>query len=263
MIVVKIGGGKEINYDLVLKDLINYGDILLVHGGNHELSVLSEKLGKKQIIVTSASGIESRLTDRETIDIMTMTYCGKINKMIVEKLQKLGKNALGLSGIDGKLLMGKRKDALIVVENGKKRIIRDDLSGKPEKVNVELIKLLMQNNYLPVITPPALSYENDAINVDGDRAAAVIAGSLNAEALIILSNVPGLLENPKDEKTLVKHINREDIAKGMDIAKGRMKKKIMGAIEALDLGVKKVIFSDARIENPITRALEGEGTIIE
>ena len=115
---------------------------------------------------------------------------------------------------------------------------------------------------MPVLTPPALSYEQEAINVDGDRASAVIASSLNADALIILSNIPGLLMNVNDESSLIKEITKEESEKAMLFAQGRMKKKVLGAFEALENGVDKVIFSDARIEEPITKALQGWGTVI-
>lgn len=262
MMVVKVGGAEGINYDLVLKDLACYKEVVLVHGGSSELNRISASLGKPPKMVTSASGYESRRTDRETLEIFNMVYCGKINKSIVEKLQQLGVNAVGLSGIDGRLLVGKRKN-IIIVENGKKKIIHDDYTGKIEEVNVEFIRLLLGNGFMPVITPPALSRENEAINVDGDRAAAMMAGAFKAEVLVILSNTPGLLKDVEDENSLVREIKKENIDDYLQFAQRRMKKKIMGAIEALEQGVGKVIFGDARIENPISKALEGLGTVIQ
>jgi acetylglutamate/LysW-gamma-L-alpha-aminoadipate kinase len=181
--------------------------------------------------------------------------------MIVEKLQKLGVNAIGLSGIDGQLLEGRRKN-IVISENNKKRVIRNDYTGKVEKVNVNLLKLLLKNGYLPVISPPALSYAKEAINVDGDRAAAAVAGAVNAEVLLILSNTPGLLRDIKDEGSILREITKDDSEEAMSFAQGRMKKKVMGAFEALENGVSQVIFGDARIEEPITRALQGAGTVI-
>jgi len=262
MMVVKVGGAGGINYDYVLRDIAIYRNLVLVHGGSHELNQISTKLGKPPKMVRSISGYVSRRTDRETLEIFNMVYCGKMNKMIVEKLQKLGVNAIGLSGIDGRLLVGKRKN-IIVMENGKKRIIRDDYTGRVERINTDLIKLLLSNGYLPVITPPALSYENEAINVDGDRAAAIIAGELKAKVLVILSNTPGHLSDLNDESSLIRKIRRDNFEEAMSYAEGRMKKKIMGAFEALDLGVKKVIFGDARVEHPVTKALNGMGTVIQ
>ena len=135
-------------------------------------------------------------------------YRGAASSALMEKLQSLGRNAVGLSGIDGRLLTGKRKN-IIVLENGKKKIIRDDYTGIVKEVNVPFLDLLLENGFLPVITPPALSYNNERINVDGDRAAAKIAGSMGADVLIILSNIPGLLRNPQDETSLVREINRD------------------------------------------------------
>ena len=262
MIVVKIGGGKEIDYDAILSDISKQKDIVVVHGGNYQMKVISEKLGKEQRMITSVSGHESRYTDKETMEIFEMVYCGKMNKMIVEKLHKLNVNAVGLSGMDGKLLEGYRKTAIKIVENGKKKVIRDDYSGKIEKVNVKLLNVLIENGFVPVITPPAISYENEAINVDGDRVAAEIAKALNADVLVILSNIPGLLKDAADESTLIKSISRSEIESSMEYAKGRMKRKVLGAAEALDGGVKKVIFGDARVEEPVTKALNGNGTVI-
>ncbi|MEE9152161.1 MAG: [LysW]-aminoadipate kinase [Thermoplasmata archaeon] len=262
MMVVKVGGAARINYDLVLQDLARQKDVILVHGGSSELNKISTRLGKPPKMVTSASGHESRRTDKETLEIFNMVYCGKMNKAIVEKLQQLGVNAVGLSGMDGRLLVGKRKN-IIIFENGKKKIIRDDYTGKVEEVNVGLIRLLLENGFMPVITPPALSREYEAINVDGDRAAAMIASALGAEELVILSNIPGLLKDMNDEKSLIREINKENIQEYLQYAQGRMKKKVIGAIEALEGGVRKVIFGDARIECPITKALEGQGTVIQ
>ena len=266
MLVIKVGGGEGINYDYICEDIaeiIKKGiKIILVHGGSHEANVLSEKLGKPPRFVTSVSGYESRYTDRETLEIFAMVYSGKANKFIVEKFQKLGINAVGLSGIDGRLLEGQKKSTLKIIEDGKKKVLHGDNTGKVEKVNVDLLMLLINNGYLPVISPLCSSYEGDAINVDGDRAAALIAVKLNADKLIILSNVPGLLENVEDESSLIKHIDKNKVSEFMEFAKRRMKKKMMGTAEAVEGGVKEVIFADARIKNPVSNAIIGKGTVI-
>lgn len=266
MIVVKVGGSEGIDLDAVccdVADLHKAGQpIVLVHGGSHETNVIAEKLGHPPLFVTSASGYVSRYTDRETLSIFEMVYCGKINKHIVERLQQLGVNAVGLSGVDGRLLEGKRKATLKIIENGRKRVLRDDYTGKVERANVALLRLLLDNGYLPVITPPAISEEGEAINVDGDRAAAVLARDLQAQQLIILSNVPGLLRNFPDEASLIPLIEKEHVGDFMAFAEGRMKKKVMGAAEAVAEGVGQVVFADARAEKPVSRALEGRGTVI-
>jgi len=142
-------------------------------------------------------------------------------------------------------------------------MIRDDFSGKVEKVNVALLNLLLDAGYTPVVTPPACSTDGEAINVDGDRAAAMIASAVGAKRLIILSNIPGLLREFPDESSLIRHIKYSELDKAMDFAEGRMKKKVLGAAEAIDGGVEQVIFGDARIANPIQTAAGGQGTVIE
>ena len=141
--------------------------------------------------------------------------------------------------------------------------MRDDYTGKVEKVNADLLRSLLAGGYVPVIAPLAISHEGDAINIDGDRASAMVAGALGAEQLIILSNVPGLLQKFPDESSLIAHIDKNRVEASIDFAEGRMKKKVLGASEALELGVKQVIFADGRVELPIQRALEGRGTVIE
>lgn len=263
MLVIKIGGSKGIDYNATLKDLAQYKNWVLVHGGSHELNEIATKLGKPPVFVTSVSGFTSRYTDRETLEIFNMAYAGKMNKMLVEKLQQLGVNAVGLSGIDGRLLEGKRKGSLKIIEDGRKKILRGDLSGIIERVNVNLLKLLLDQGYTPVITPPAISYEGVAMNVDGDRCAEKIAVALKAEKLVILSNVPGLLRDPNDESSLIGKISLAEIEGHLaTFAQGRMKKKLLAAKEALEGGVKAVILSSAKSDKPLTRALEGEGTII-
>jgi len=266
MIVIKIGGSEGINYDLIADDLaalVKTGQpLVLIHGGSALTNKVAEQLGHPPKFVTSVSGFTSRRTDRRTLEIFEMVYCGQMNKGIVEKLQMRGVNAVGLSGLDGRLWEGKRKSAIKVIENGRRRVLRDDYTGKVETVNVELLKTLLSAGYLPVLTPPAISYDGEAINVDGDRAAAATAAALEADALIILSNVPGLLESFPDESTLIRHIPATKIDQFMSVAEDRMKKKVMGAQEALAQGIGRVVFADGRVENPIRRAIEGEGTVI-
>ena len=266
MIVVKVGGSEGIDLGAVCRDvaaLLREGQrLVLVHGGSHRTNEVAEKLGHPPEFVTSLSGYTSRRTDRETLRIFEMVYCGEVNKSIVEMLQAAGANAVGLSGLDGRLLEGKRKDTLKVIENGRRRVIRDDYTGTVETVNVGLLNLLLDSGYLPVVTPPAISTESEAINVDGDRAAAMIAAALRASQLIILSNVPGLLREFPDESTLIRHIDPAHAQEAMEHAQGRMRIKVLGAMEAIQQGVGQVIFGDARIQAPIHAALAGQGTVI-
>lgn len=267
MIVIKVGGGAGIDYDALCADLAEIWHSghrpVLVHGGSHETNLLAEQLGHPPRFVTSPSGFTSRYTDRRTLEIFMMAYAGKVNKQIVERLQRLGINAIGLSGLDGRVLEGQRKAAIRIIEDGRQKVLRDDWTGTIERVNADLLKMLLENGYLPVLAPLAASTAGEALNVDGDRAAAAVASALGAEALLLLSNVPGLLRSFPDESSLIPHIARAEIEEYLPVAQGRMKKKVLGASEALTGGVGRVIFGDARIPQPISKALTGAGTHIE
>ncbi len=267
MLVIKIGGAEGINYDFIADDvahLVAQGErVVIVHGGSAATNQVATALGHPPQFVTSVSGYTSRRTDRRTLEIFEMVYCGQMNKGWVERLQQRGVNAIGLSGLDGKLWQGTRKDTITILdERGRRRVLRDDYTGRVEQVNIALLTLLLEAGYTPVLTPPAISYQGEAINVDGDRAAAATAVALQAETLIILSNVPGLLENFPDERSLIRQIAASRLEAFMSAAQDRMKKKVLGAGEALAGGVHRVIFADGRVERPIQRALAGEGTVI-
>jgi acetylglutamate/LysW-gamma-L-alpha-aminoadipate kinase len=266
MIVIKVGGGKGISIEAVCQDvadLVKRGErLILVHGGSHETNELSTALGKPPRFVTSVSGVESRYTDRDTLEIFNMVYVGKMNKRYVERLQQLGVNAVGLCGADGRSMVGERKASIKVVENGKRKVLRNDFTGRVEQINTDLLTLLLDHGYTPVLCPPAMSYENELINVDGDRMAAVLASALQAKTLVILSNVPGLLQDVDDPDSLIASIDKTRLSAFFDRAQGRMKKKVMGASEALAQGVEAVILGDARLDHPVQQALEGRGTVI-
>lgn len=266
MLVIKVGGGKDLNIDAVVEDIValraSGQELILVHGGAETTNEVAEALGHPPEFVTSESGYVSRRTDRRTLEIFEMVYCGQLNKMWVEKLQTAGVNAVGLSGLDGRIFEGTRKDTIRVRMNGRRLVLRDDWTGTVERINSDLLRLLLDNGYLPVLTPPAASDKGEAINVDGDRAAAMVAAAFQADALVILSNVPGLLADFPDESSLIREIPRAKAGSFMQYAEGRMKKKVMGAVEAIAEGVQKVIFADGRVKNPVSRALAGEGTQI-
>ncbi len=267
MLVVKIGGAEGIHYDFIADDIahiIAQGErLIIVHGGSAATNQVAQALGHPPRFVTSVSGYTSRRTDRRTLEIFEMVYCGQMNKGWVERLQQRGVNAIGLSGLDGKLWQGTRKDAITILdERGRRRVLRDDYTGRVEQVNTALLHMLLEAGYTPVLTPPAISYQGEAINVDGDRAAAATAVALQAEALVILSNVPGLLKNFPDESSLIRQIAASRLDDFMAAAQDRMKKKVLGAGEAIAGGVRRVIFADGRVEHPIQRALAGEGTVI-
>ncbi len=266
MIVVKVGGGKDLNIDAVVADIVELRqarrELLLVHGGAETTNEVAAALGHPPQFVTSESGYVSRRTDRRTLEIFEMVYCGQLNKMWVEKLQMAGVDAVGLSGLDGRIFEGTRKDTLRVRIDGKRMVLRDDWTGTVERINTRLLRTLLDAGFFPVLTPPGASDKGEAINVDGDRAAAMVAAAFHAEALIILSNVPGLLRTFPDEATLIREIPKAKANEFMQYAEGRMKKKVMGAVEAIEEGVQQVIFADGRVDAPISRALAGEGTQI-
>ncbi|HEM61934.1 MAG TPA: [LysW]-aminoadipate kinase [Chloroflexi bacterium] len=268
MIVVKAGGNGGVDTEALCADIVELARggerVILAHGGSHEVNRVSEKLGHPPQFVTSVSGHVSRYTDRGTLEIFVMVTAGRVNKMLVERLQQLGANAIGLSGLDGRLLEAERKPALRVVENGKRKVLRGDHSGRILRVNVHLLRDLLDAGYLPVVAPVAIGGDGHALNVDGDRVASAISAAMKADTLIILSNVPGLLRNFPDEGTLIERVSLESAQRHLDShAQGRMKKKMLGAMEAARQGVARVVIADGRVENPVQRALAGHGTAIE
>lgn len=265
-LVVKVGGGADVDLEAVVHDLAALHEaghqVILVHGGNAELNTLSSKLGNPPKFVTSPSGHQSRFTDRETLEQFMMAYCGKVNTLLVEQLQAAGVNALGLSGVDGRLLQGRFKGTVRSVEEGRVRILRGDNTGTVEQVNSALLASLMAAGYLPVISPPAVSYCGRAMNVDGDRAAAAVAVAMRASELILLSNVPGLLSELSDEDSLVQRVDVSAPEPALALAQGRMKPKLLGALTAVAGGVSRVVLADARVQHPISAAISGQGTVV-
>ncbi|MBX3361454.1 MAG: [LysW]-aminoadipate kinase [Phycisphaeraceae bacterium] len=269
-LIIKIGGGEGISLSPILTELASLiraepsRRIVLVHGGSHETNVLSERLGHPPRTITSPSGHTSRRTDRETLDIFTMVYCGRVNKSIVEHLQREGVNAVGLSGIDSAIWRGTRKAAIRAIEQGRTVIIRDDLSGTVDRVDADFLNLLLDAGRLPVLTPPAITDDGITINVDADRAAARTAAALGADELLLLSNVPGVLRDPRDPGSLISRVDDTTIESARAAAMGRMKNKVLAAEEAMQgIGgrpVPRVIIGSANGERPIASARAGAGT---
>jgi acetylglutamate/LysW-gamma-L-alpha-aminoadipate kinase len=267
MIVIKAGGGEGIHYESVCDEIaMLYRDgkrPLLVHGGSHLTNQLSELMGHPPRFVTSPGGFVSRFTDRKTMEIFMMAYCGHTNKTIVEGLQKRGVNAVGLSGLDGRLWLGTQKPEIKVVENGRQRIVRGNLTGTVKTVNSSWLEQILANDMVPVLCPPAVTENGTAINVDGDRAAATTAAQLRARELVILSNVPGVMRDIHDSRSRIDSVSRSEIdSVSAEFARGRMKIKLLAAAAAIDGGVSRVVIADARPEQCISRALAGEGTVI-
>jgi acetylglutamate/LysW-gamma-L-alpha-aminoadipate kinase len=262
-IVIKLGGSAGIGVDRFLGDLAALDrPFVLVHGANVELDALMRSLGVEPRIVTSSTGQVSRYTDPQTMDLFLMTYCGKVNKRIVEGLQKRGVNAVGLSAMDGRIAVGRRKPRIRVVENGKPMMLDGDYAGSIEEVDTRLLKTLLDGGYLPVLTPPAVSREGDAINVDGDKLATEIAVALGAEALMVFSNTAGLLRDLADPTSTVRDVPLDEVDEVLALAQGRMKKKLLAAADAVRRGVGTVILADANLHDAVRAALGGAGTRI-
>jgi [amino group carrier protein]-L-2-aminoadipate 6-kinase len=264
--VVKLGGTEGVDFSAICEDVSSLcasgRKLVLVHGGSDKSTQLSNALGLEPRFITSPNGFTSRYTDRRTLDIFIMAVNGDINTHLVEQLQALGVNAVGLSGLDGRLVEAERKDTILSVENGKRKVVRGDYTGRIININSSLIEVLLINGYTPVISPLAISANHEALNVDADRVAAKIASALQADALLLLTAVPGLMRSFPDETSLIRSLPRQMLEEAVNFAQGRMKKKILGAGEALQGGVGRVIIADGRISKPVTSALDGFGTVI-
>ncbi len=262
MIVCKVGGANGNDVDNVLIDLSPRKDYVLVHGGSNEVDRLAEALGRPPRYLTSPSGVVSRYTDRETMEVFTMALAGKLNTEIVARLHSLGAKAIGLSGADGGLLLGRRKEAVRAVDGDRVLLVKDDHSGTVDEVNADLLHLLLSNGYVPVVCPPAVTTRGDLLNADADRVAARIAVALNADTLLLFTNVPGLLREPTDPTSLIREVPVDRLEHYMNFAYGRMKKKLVAAREAIEGGVARVVIASSMVPDPVERALSGLGTVI-
>jgi len=265
-VVVKIGGATGVDASSVSQDIASLAAmgqrLVVVHGASGATDRLAEQAGVPVRRLTSPNGHTSRYTNPEMLDLYVAAAAGQMNKGLVARLQHLGCNAFGVSGADGRLLQAQRKGALRTVEQGRQRIVRDDFSGQIIGSNPDILRVLLQADYVPVVAPLALGCEGELLNVDGDRVAAHLASVLGARALVILSNVPGLLSAYPDERSLVRRVPAGQLAQASVMAQGRMKTKILAADEALRGGVRQVILADSRRTNPLQAALAGEGTVI-
>ncbi len=262
MLIIKLGGSL-LQIDPLLRDVASWRDpLVLVHGANRELNDLSTRLGHPPRLVTSERGELSRYTDAETMDYFLMAYAGKANKRIVERLRALGVNAVGLTAMDGGIATGRRKPDLRIKEGDKVKVLHGDHSGSIEQVEPSLLRLLLDAGYLPVLTPPAISHEGVAINVDGDRLAMEVGAALGADRLLIFADTPGFLRDPDDESTLVARIQGDEIDGYFSSARGRARVKLLAAQQALRRGIKSVGLADGRREHPLLDALKEAGTWI-
>ena len=256
MIVIKIGGSVVDGLDpstlTDIKAIAEKEKLVFVHGGGKEVTLTATKLGKEQKFIVSPGGVRSRYTDKETAEIYTMVMSGKINKAIVGMLLRQGIKAVGIAGIDGGILKAERKKKLVIVnEKGRKMVIDGGYTGKINAVDPALVNNLVSSGYVPVISPIALSEDFDFLNVDGDRAAAYVAGSLKADKVIFITNVNGLMLNEKLVTALTLEQAKETLPK---IGFG-MEKKVLACTEALEMGVKEAIIASGQVDNPVSSAI--------
>lgn len=257
-VVVKYGGNAMINEelksavmsDLVLMQLVGI-NVVLVHGGGPEINAMLDAVGKESKFVNGM-----RVTDKETIDIVQMVLAGKVNKSLVQHLEGCGGKALGLCGLDGKLLMAE------------KLITGADLGfvGEIKEVNPTPLINAMENGYLPVVATVAGGYDGNVYNINADIAAAHIAAKLGAKKLILMTDIRGLLRDVTDEESLISVVNVSEVPmlKREGIIKGGMIPKIDCCVEAVRSGVNRAHIIDGRIEHSILLELfsdEGVGTM--
>ena len=257
IVVVKYGGNAMINEDLkqqVMEDIALLWligvKVVLVHGGGPEISQTMKRLGKEAVFIDGL-----RVTDKETVDIVQMVLAGKINKNLVNLIQMKGGHAVGLSGIDGGILEAKVKDE------------RLGYVGEVTKVRPQPIMDLLEKNYIPVVSTVASDRMGNTYNINGDTAAAYLAGALGAERLIMMTDIAGILMDKDDPATLIPQITVSEAKKLYDegIISGGMIPKVDCCIEALEHGVNNVVIMDGRIPHSILMELltdEGAGTMV-
>ena len=256
-VVVKYGGHAMLNEQLkqqVMEDIVLLWlvgvKVVLVHGGGPEISDMMNKLGKKAEFVDGL-----RVTDRETVDIVQMVLAGKINKTLVNLLEMKGGRAIGLSGMDGRLIEAEMKDE------------RLGFVGSVTKINIKPVTDLLERGYIPVISTLGCDHAGNTYNINGDTAAAFVAGALNAESLIMLTDIAGILRDKDDASTLIPFLTIEDADRLQKegVISGGMIPKVNCCVEAIQKGVKNVVIMDGRVPHSILMELltdEGAGTLV-
>ena len=257
VVVIKYGGNAMVNEQLkqqVMEDvallwLIGV-KVVLVHGGGPEISETMKRLGKQAQFVNGL-----RVTDKETVDIVQMVLAGKVNKTLVNLLQMKGGHAVGLSGIDGGIIEATMKDEAL------------GYVGKITRIRTQPIMDLLEKNYIPVISTIASDRQGNTYNINGDTAAAYIAGALNAERLIMMTDIAGILWDKDDPSTLIPALTVKEAKKLFDegVISGGMIPKVDCCIEAIGKGVKHVVIMDGRVPHSILMELltdEGAGTMV-
>jgi len=270
-LVVKIGGASGIDASTsggalagsLHDDVARHAHAIdvLVHGGSDGATRLQERLGLAPRFLESPDGQRSRFTGRAELECFAMATA-LVNRRHVEQLSSRGIRAFGVSGLDGGLVRGARKEAVRAVEGGKTVIVRDQWTGAPRVVDGALLEGLVALGLLPVVAPLIAGERGEMLNTDADRLAAAIAVERRAELLVLLTNVPGLLADPADPSSLVHHIAIDELAERRRGVRGGMAKKLLAAEAALAGGVASVVIADAREPEPLARALAGEGTVM-
>ncbi|MBR5125541.1 MAG: acetylglutamate kinase [Oscillospiraceae bacterium] len=257
IVVIKYGGNAMINEELkqqVMEDICLLWligvKVVLIHGGGPEISQTMKKLGKEAVFLNGL-----RVTDKETVDIVQMVLAGKVNKSLVNLLQIKGGHAVGLSGIDGGIIEAKMKDE------------RLGYVGEITKIRTQPIMDLLEHNYIPVISTVASDRQGNTYNINGDTAAAYIAGALNARRLIMMTDIDGILRDKDDPSTLIRQLTVSEAKKLYEegIISGGMIPKVDCCIEAIEKGVKTVVINDGRVPHSILMELltdEGAGTMV-
>jgi acetylglutamate/LysW-gamma-L-alpha-aminoadipate kinase len=262
MMLIKIGGGEAINLAATIADLATLQQpFIIVHGANVLRDQLAERLGIEKTVLTSVSGYSSVFSDQPALDVIMMSYSGLRNKQIVELCQRSGINAVGLTGLDGRLVQGERNKGIRVRENGK-TLIKRDLSGKPRTINAGLLTLLLDNGYCPVLTIPIVDENGYAINSENDDIVARLAEALAIDTVVQLIEAPGFLDDPADESSLVKRMSVAELHAREARVEGRIKRKLLALTRLCQGGRTRVIIADGRGEQPVIKALEGAGTHI-
>ncbi|WP_424001700.1 acetylglutamate/acetylaminoadipate kinase [Haloarcula salina] len=265
-VVIKVGGARAVDPAGALADvasLVADGEqVVVVHGGSTKVDETLERLGVEPEYVETPSGVVGRFTDETTMEVFEMAF-GHLNTQLVAGLQSQGVDAVGLNGVDGKLLYGPRKSAVRVVEDGKRKIRRGDHSGTIKRVNGDLLETLLSDGYTPVAAPPMAGDDDGEVipvNTDADRSAAAIAGELDA-TLVLLTDVEGVYADPDDPATLIEAVETAADWDALEAAaEGFMGRKIMAVEEALDAGAPEAVVADANADEPIRSALDGGGT---
>lgn len=263
MIVIKIGGsvvadGMHPSIVGDIKKAAAAEGAIIVHGGGKDVTRVCEQLGIRPRFVTSPGGIRSRYTDKETMEVFAMVMAGRISTGIVSMLQAGGINAAGLSGADGRTIEADRKSRLVIVnEKGRKQAIDGGYTGKIRSVNAALLKSLLAAGIVPVVSPVAIGTGGggELLNVDGDRAAAHVAGAAGADRVLFITDVDGLLG---PDGGLVASLTREGAEKERARAGPGMEKKLLAAGEALAMGVGEALIASGKRQDPISAAVAHE-----